>query len=946
MNTEQNSIENLSETPIIKSRESLLKRLFYKSKYLLLIAAVVLIAVLFIWITFQNQPGSPAIEAVPADALVIIDTDNTHSLLKDIGRNSDIWNSLKQIPDLKTLHQDFTYFDTLISQSKSINGFAEERHLILSAHQIGKNMVAWQTSIALKQRTEEAEIIKFIEKHFNNKAKISDRVYDNVKVYDVYRNKTNGLILSFSFPNGIFIISSSSMQIENAVRQMNLGHSVMKNDEFRRIYQMTGSNLKGKLFIQSKELATFAENYLKESIVAQAIPTLGSWIELDLNNIRISEALLSGYVTAQASSNQFAEIFINTLPQRIHSAEILPYFTGWYAAIGADNFSTFQQQYRRYLSKYGSLEFFDHELERTDKLYGFDVDTLMNQVVEFEIGKFWIPGQFATPDDNFLAYFRVRSPQYAQEILEKISRSHAKSHDEDWDKTVQNFSGGNGLKFKIYKFPIQNFTERMYGGFFKGFYSTWYTYLGDYLVFSYSEAALKKVIEAYVLNKTLSRDAEYKEFSESVASKSNFLLFVRPTAINYLSTHAKKSLAQPITDNLPVFEKLYAVAFQLSKSNNNALFASIYAKQKGKSINMPGLNWTTRLEDTPTMKPAVVVNHMTKDKEIFVQDASNKIYLIDKNGKPIWMKHLDERIVSDIYQIDFYRNKKLQLAFSTKNFLYIIDRNGIPIENFPVKFPSPATIGISLFDYEDNGNYRFFVATENKHLYGFGKDGKMIDDWRSVTTAGTVKNQIQHFLIDEKDYIVVSDEQNTYLYDRKAEKRVNVATSFPRSSNLFYIDAKNKEHDVRLVTTTPMGTVIYLYLNGKVTKLEIEDYKENHYFNLTDLNGDFIKEYVFVEENVIEAFTAGKKEIFSRKFDDDVIAQPDFYNFGKGKSRIGIALKNEIYLIDAKTGADIKGFPMEGETRFSIAKLGTKSAKFSIITGNSKNFIFNYSYND
>lgn len=945
MSTET-STQNASQPEGYIPKVSFFSRIFSRFKYILVITGIVAVVGVIIWISFQNQPGSPAIQAVPADAIAIIETDNAHSLLKDISRNSEFWKSLKQIPDINELHETFEYFDTLISKKIQIQEFVDERLIILSAHMIGKKDIAWQASVALKQRTEEKDIIKYLEKHFGNKAKISNRIYDNIQIFDVVNRSSNKHLLSFSFPNGIFIISRSSMQIENAVRNQNLGHSIIKDENFKIIHDMAGSNLKGKIFIQVKEFALYAQNYIRQTDLASNFSSLGQWIELDLNNIRISEALLSGFATTSENANQYSDIFINTLPQRIHSPEILPYFTGWFAAIGADSFTKFQALYRKYLTKYGGLDFYDHEISRTDKLYNFDVDTLINEVVENEIGKFWIPGQYTSPDDNYLSYFRVRSPQYAQEILEKISTKHAKDQNEDWNKTVHNFSAGNGLNFKIYRFPIQNFTERIYGNFFKGFYSNYYTYLGDYLVFANSEIVLKKVIEAYVLTKTLSRDAEYKEFSESVASKSNFLFFARFSAINHFASHVKPAIAKPITDNLPVFEKMYAFTFQLSKSNNNALFASAFIKQKGKSINIPGLNWTTRLEDIPVMKPSIVVNHTTKDKEILVQDAGNKLYLIDKNGKILWTHLLEERILSDIYQLDFYRNKKLQFSFSTKNYFYVIDRNGNPIENFPVKFPSPATTGMSLFDYEDNGNYRFFVATENKHIYAFSKEGKILDDWRNIMTQSLVTNPIQHFVIDEKDYIVASDEQNTYMFDRKGEKRVNVSTTFPRSANLFYIDPKNKEHDTRLVTTTPLGTVIYLYLNGKVTKLEIDDYDEKHFFALTDLNGDFVKDYVFVEDNRIDAFTGSKKEIFSRKFDDDIIFQPDFFNFGKGNNRIGITLKNEIYLIDGKTGKDIKGFPMEGQTRFSISKLGSQSAKFSIITGNSKNFLFNYSYNN
>ena len=43
--------------------------------------------------------------------------------------------------------------------------------------------------------------------------------------------------------------------------------------------------------------------------------------------------------------------------------------------------------------------------------------------------------------------------------------------------------------------------------------------------------------------------------------------------------------------------------------------------------------WQTRLDARMSMKPTIVVNHNTGERELFVQDEGNTIYLINDVGR-------------------------------------------------------------------------------------------------------------------------------------------------------------------------------------------------------------------------------------------------------------------------------------------------------------------------
>ena len=136
------------------------------------------------------------------------------------------------------------------------------------------------------------------------------------------------------------------------------------------------------------------------------------------------------------------------------------------------------------------------------------------------------------------------------------------------------------------------------------------------------------------------------------------------------------------------------------------------------------------------LKPFFFTNHTTGAKEIFIQDLKNNTYLINAAGRVIWKVPLNERIIGNIYMIDYFRNGKYQLLFSGKNYLHLLDRNGNYVERYPVKLRSPATNSLAIFDYDNNLNYRLFIAGEDKMIYSYDKTGSVVKGWKPFRTAG------------------------------------------------------------------------------------------------------------------------------------------------------------------------------------------------------------------
>jgi WD40 repeat protein len=341
-----------------------------------------------------------------------------------------------------------------------------------------------------------------------------------------------------------------------------------------------------------------------------------------------------------------------------------------------------------------------------------------------------------------------------------------------------------------------------------------------------------------------------------------------------------------------------------------------------------------------SIKPFFFTNHITGAKEIFIQDMRNNTYLINAAGRVLWKVPLNERIMSNIYMIDYFKNGKYQLLFSGKNYLHVLDRNGNYVERYPVKLRSPATNSMVLFDYDNNLNYRIFIAGEDRSVYSYDKTGSSVKGWTPVKTTGPVKAEISYFKVSGKDYIVASDDNTVYFFDRSGNKRVSLkepASKAPGSGLRI-----NLTSDPCLVCTSKEGTIQLIYFDGNVRKFNIQKFSEQHTFDFFDVDGDGFGEFIFIDKGILYLYNHNREEIFNRDFGTESLVGPMNFIFSATDRKIGVidSKKNLIYLV-GKSGKTLEGFPLKGASMFSIGKLSDKSG-WHLLVGGTDKFLYNY----
>jgi len=910
----------------------------------LFIAVLIFLGFLF----FRNRPvvSSEPLKAIPLDASFIIRINDFQSLVKNTQKNSKIWEEFRKLKVFSRIDRQISYLEVLISKYPVIRALLLNNPSYISAHYTGRAKVSFIYCFKLPKGLGENKINELISELLINLGTITPRKYEGRDLYDIrLLNEKPVNNFSYTVTDGLFILSFSSILIEDAVRQLDMSKSIEHQPGFKEVLATAGKNVDANLLLNFKNMPKVISTCINQNFKSKirSYNYFANWAELDMN-IKEDIILLNGFTHYSDSLNYSANLFNNQNPQKIYVDNILPSFISTFMVISLSDFNSYFENYKNYLRKLGRLKGYLKEINLIRNKYNIDIINDFLVIIDNEMTIAMGDSEANNGDLNTFVMFKTKSKSQAEKKLLNILEKAARKSSIAVNKLSYSCRIDSELSYPIYKLPVKNITGKIFGELFNFEGETYFTFIENHVIFGSSVKSLSNFILSNVLKKTIITDYAYKEYKNNLSPRSSISFY---TNLGRSPANYRKYITSEIfkewEENIQLFQKVQVFGFQLNTSNG-LIYNNIFLKYISKYNYKPHTVWESLMDTVIDFKPQFVKNHYTDQNEIFVQDLRKNIYLINKAGRILWKVNIPEAINSKIYQIDYYKNDKLQILFSTKNYIHIIDRNGNYIERYPVKLRSPATNGMSLFDYENNKNYRIFIACEDKHIYAYSKDGSLLSGWQFDKTESYVNHTINHFRIDNKDYIVFGDNFKTYILDRKGKARIDVQDIFPISvNNNYLLDHTDNLAKSRIAITDTAGIVYFIYFDGKIKKMNFNNFTPNHFFDYKDMDGDGTKDFIFLDKGTLVVYKNDKTRLFDYNFDEDITLSPVYYYFSYSDRKLGIISKdqNRIYLVN-NDGSIYKGFPLAGSTLFSIGYFNNASSQFNLVVGSDDNFLLNY----
>lgn len=354
--------------------------------------------------------------------------------------------------------------------------------------------------------------------------------------------------------------------------------------------------------------------------------------------------------------------------------------------------------------------------------------------------------------------------------------------------------------------------------------------------------------------------------------------------------------------------------FQLNKNGMTTTVNGLISQFKNESEeNKTETKYKIRFPNNLVFGPVIVKNHIDNKNEVIVQDSENVMHLINNDGQIEWSKKIDDKVIQKIEQIDSYKNGRLQYVFTTKNSLYLLDRQGRDVGKFPLKFRDEVTKPISVFDYDNNYNYRLLL-TQNDDLIMFDSKGKRVKGFE-YKKGGRISTNPKHFRISNKDIITFKADNKLIILNRRGKIRIKTEKGFEYSDHEI-IQNKND-----LVTTTSNNEIVKIDMKGNI-RLE-----NKSIYNLR-LTGN--KQSLFTLQKNILSNSKKNVELKFGVFDEFKL----FNDENKVFINIFDSQNNSIYAFDNNLNL-IEGFPKSSIFNGDF-DISNNDFEFSFITENNQ----------
>lgn len=894
------------------------------------------LAYVFMYIKQTKAPVSYSLNAVPDNAAIILQTRNASALWDKLSKTNIIWEELRSTSYFAELHKRLVLLDSLMRNNSEVNEIITSNPLIVSFHKSGAENFDFLYLLNLPP----IKNISFVNDFISSSGGALEGQYRMYEQEKVFSARFSGINASFQYTlvQGIFIGSFSGMLIEDAIRQLHNGTSILREKTFAKVYETVGEKVDGNIFINYNSFAEvlYAISADKGKQSLQPLSQFAGWSAVDIN-LRPNILMLNGFTYNSDSLDYFLSQFKRQKPQQLEVLRVVPSNTAILSVLSFSNYAAFHKDYLLYQDRINRKNNGNEILKELNENYGIN---LQKSIIE-HIGSEMAVGVTELAQQQFhdkcFALIKTKSIQEAIAGIDGVEIAiNQKNNQKKFEENYHDYTIGKvSLDAKFF--------DAVFGSLFSAIDKPYYTAIGRYIAFANSLEQLKDLIDRFESERTLAKDANFKQFADNLSDESNVFVYSNIARSPELyKRYLNQSFSETVVQHTELLKKFEAVAFQFV-SVNEMFFTNFSLKHNPVYKEERNTLWEFQLEAELAIKPKIVINHNDNTKEIFIQDTEHNIYLISNTGKKLWSKNISAPIIGEVHQVDALKNGKLQYMFNTAEKLYLIDRNGNDLIGFPVKLKEKATAPLALMDYDNNKEYRIIIPCGNK-IVNYKITGDPVQGWMFDQAESTIAFAVQHVALSGKDYLITIDTNGkVYVFDRKGETRLVLKEKLKLPQNgSFYLEKGTELKTTYIVITDESGNVQKLSLTDELDIVSIKEMSKEHFFDYKDIDNDKQREYIFADENYLLVYDRDKNKKIEYEFPDKVKHALHYFMFPDSMGKIGVVLKEqqEIYLFN-ENGSLFEAMPLKGSSPFVISDINGDN-QFDLIVGNGKN-LFAYS---
>ena len=740
----------------------------------------------------------------------------------------------------------------------------------------------------------------------------------------------------------MILLSDSELYVEDALRQLGDEGQEEKPVCFMDVSRYFSATAEVNVYLNGSCFSELLSLYVDTKAAGEGMDAAAwfKWGALDMN-VEEDGLNFNGFLSYKDMRESFPAVFEGQRPVATRLDEVLPSAARSVSLLALSDVELYLKALDNFRQRAGLDKHARERKQGFAGLYGKGVEEEWTKLLSGEWAKCVLYYHEGEGKEEGVMVARLKAGSLGKDLIEKMLGQYAKHTGVARGSLEKSYRLDNAKTVRYYAFPTSDFVSVMWGEILGGMASNYVFVEDNYAVFASSAEAVHQFARDYVRRQSVREQEWYRETREKLSREGNWTYLSQvPQMLPFYRDRSKGKWKSYLQENGEKMATFSSLGLQWA-NEGEMLYNILFLNTKEVEEQQKQVMWQTRLEAPLAMKPAIVTNHSTGERELFVQDENNTVYLINDIGRVLWQLPVDGRINSDVYQVDMYKNGKLQYLFSTSKRIYLIDRNGKYLPRYPLALPAECERGITVYDYDGKRDYRIFVPGANRRVYLYDLTGNPVEGWKVPRSDNGIVSQVYHFRVDGKDYIVYAGEHRLYILDRRGNERVHVSTLLNLSAPT-YLYLTRMGGKACVVLNDAEGNILQVDFSGKVVSMTPEKAAPGGALNVEDLDGDGVDEFVYACGESLRVYDSRGKLLREYTWKGTGLGYPYTYRFSSRDIQVGVVDNVGKRLFLTNGDGLSKGFPLSGNMPFSIAFFDKGTTGFYLFAGNGDGQLLKY----
>ena len=742
----------------------------------------------YFYLNKNKEPISEITDHLPSNAMLVIQTNNFADFKTKLVHQNLIWNALQTDKNVNTVNSCVKYFDSLRIENEELKNLLEDNSFYWSIYKENKSF-QHLLLIKLKEQVQEPIIEDYLKTHYQKN--------NTAAAFDIYEFTISGVDWYTSVKNGLLYFSTDIGLLEKSIT-LPLEESMSSDKNYRALNQSAGFQA-NSIYINHQMSSFIDKRFVSGYSIYSA-------------DVQLNAFNFTGYSIIDSIS--FFNAFSNHDAKTIKQYDKLPINPSRVFALG---FSDLNTVYNQLLSVHQINDEVGNAWQNVSDSAMYDIKKEMLENINGELA---YANYFINSSESMMLSLSVSDESKLQHFIKLIS-----------DSIIAYPTN------KVYK--VNSSFNQLFS-FLPYCHQLKYYLVEENNLFGFSdEQALTHYLNSVSSGLILGKNKAFLEYAnDNMNQLCNFLYYENLESVRANNSASILKLPELIYSEKAI--KQIAYSCKNYKNGLQSRFNFSQSQQQVETLNNDHSLWSFAADTLISSSAYLFKNHNTGENELFFQDINSKIYLTSSTGNIVWKKQINEAIQSEIYVVDIFKNGKFQLLFNSANYIHLIDRNGNYVQGYPVKLPAEVTSPITLLDYDDNKDYRIFIACKDKRIYNYSIYGIKTEGFVPVKTNDEVKMPISYAKVGASDYLITADEGGKiYVFSRKGEGRIELKNNTISNLDKLYVMVGNSLSNTKLIYMDDK--------NNLLNKITLTDAKETVKFG-DELN-NFKSLYTLVNDD-------------------------------------------------------------------------------------------------